>query len=176
MFRAHSLSPRRPRPRRGRAWPSRSGQPLRTFPAILLGAFVVGCADILDAIIFFGLRGVRPIRIFQSIAAGLMGRAAFQGGLPAAVLGGCLHYTNAFLIVSAFVLASRQVPALLRYPVITGILYGQIVYVVMNYVVIPLSATSRGAFSWPVVINGLLIHAFGVGIPSALAARAAARS
>ncbi len=34
---------------------------------------------------------------------------------------------------------------------------------VMQYAVIPMSATSRGAFVWPVFLNGLLIHAFGVG-------------
>ena len=38
----------------------------------------------------------------------------------------------------------------------------------MNYVVIPLSATARGPFVLPVFINGILIHAFGVGLPSAL--------
>lgn len=52
-------------------------------------------------------------------------------------------------------------------------LYGIAVYFVMNYVVIPLSAASRGAFSMPVFLNGILIHAFGVGLPAALFARAA---
>jgi hypothetical protein len=52
-------------------------------------------------------------------------------------------------------------------------IFGVGAYCVMNYVVIPLSATSRGAFAWPVFANGILIHMFGVGIPSALAARAA---
>jgi hypothetical protein len=42
----------------------------------------------------------------------------------------------------------------------------------MNYVVISMSATSRGPFVWAVFINGVAIHAFGVGLPSALAARA----
>lgn len=47
--------------------------------AIVYGGLVVGTLDILDAVIFFGLwRGVAPIRIFQSIASGLLGRAAFQ--------------------------------------------------------------------------------------------------
>jgi len=61
-----------------------------------------------------------------------------------------------------------------RQPVASGIAYGVVAYVVMNYVVIPLSAvTPGGPKPLPVVVNGLLIHMFGVGIPAALAARRA---
>jgi hypothetical protein len=58
---------------------------------------------------------------------------------------------------------------------VSGILYGLAVYVVMNYVVIPLSAIGPRTAGIPLAvhINGVLIHAFGVGLPSALAARAA---
>lgn len=48
--------------------------------ALLVGTLAVGVLDILDAIVFFALRGAQPIRILQSIAAGLLGRAAFAGG------------------------------------------------------------------------------------------------
>jgi len=32
----------------------------------LYGTLVVGAIDLIDAIVFFGLRGVRPIRIFNT--------------------------------------------------------------------------------------------------------------
>jgi hypothetical protein len=48
-----------------------------------------------------------------------------------------------------------------------------VAYFVMSYIVIPLSAASQGPFSFPVFVNGILIHAFGVGLPAALFARAA---
>src|SRR5580765_8229971 len=42
---------------------------------ILFGTLVVGTLDLLDAVVFFRIRnGVPPLRIFQSIAAGLLGR------------------------------------------------------------------------------------------------------
>jgi hypothetical protein len=142
--------------------------------ALALGTLVVGTLDILDALIFFGLRGAKPIRIFQSIAAGLLGRdAAREGGLATALLGGVLHFFIAFVIVALYFLASRRAPVLIRRPVALGISYGIVVYFVMNYVVIPLSAAGQGAFSMPVFLNGILIHAFGVGLPAALFARAA---
>ena len=43
----------------------------------------------------------------------------------------------------------------------------------MNYIVVPLSAVTPGRFAWPVFINGILIHMFGVGLPASLVARAA---
>jgi hypothetical protein len=67
--------------------------------AIAYGALVVGALDLLDALIFFRLRGAAPIRICQSIAAGLLGRAAFQGGAATAVRGVAVHFFIATCIV-----------------------------------------------------------------------------
>ena len=142
--------------------------------ALLYGTLLVGGLDALDAVVFFGLRGVQPIRIFHSIASGLLGRAAFSGGLRTALLGAVLHFFIAFVIVAVFLLASRAMPVLVRAPILSGLVYGIGAYVVMNYIVVPLSAAATGRFSWPVFINGVLIHMFGVGLPASLVARAAA--
>ena len=146
---------------------------LRTVAAIAGGALVVGTLDALDAIIFFGIRGATPRRIFQSIAAGVLGRSAFDGDRSAEYLGVALHYLIALLIVAAFYLISRRVPVLTRRPVLYGVLYGIAVYFVMNYVVVPLSAAVQGPFSLPVFANGILIHMFGIGVPAAFFARLA---
>ena len=143
--------------------------------AILTGGVVVGVLDLADALIFFGFRGAAPIRICQSIAAGLLGRAAFDGGWPTALLGVALHFLIATIIVAVFVLASRQLPALTSRPWITGPLYGIAAFLVMNLVVVPLSASSGTFPKGAPLVNGILIHMFGVGLPAALAARAAAR-
>ena len=139
--------------------------------AIALGTLVVGTLDALDAVIFFGLRGVAPHRIFQSIAAGLLGRSSFTGGAATVVLGAVLHYVIAFLIVGTFVGASRYLPMLTRAPILSGLVYGVGVYLVMNLVVLPLSAAGKPSFPWPILVNGLLIHMLGVGLPSSLFAR-----
>jgi hypothetical protein len=147
---------------------------------VVFGGLTVGTLDLLDAIAFFGLRsGATANGILHSIAAGLIGRpAATQGGLKTALLGAGLHYFIACMIALVYFLASRRIRVLTAKPVLCGIVYGLIVYGVMNYVVVPLSAVGAG---WripatPVLANGLLIHAFGVGLPSALFARAAARA
>jgi hypothetical protein len=147
---------------------------VKTSRALLFGTLTVGTLDILDAIIFFGIRNhVAPIRIFQSIAAGLLGRAAFSGGLRTAILGGALHYFIAFMIVVTYFALSRYVPFLRTRPILAGMCYGVGVYEFMNLVVLPLSNAGPPSTALAVVINGLMIHVFGVGLPSALfAARA----
>jgi hypothetical protein len=142
--------------------------------AVLVGGVVVGVLDILDAFVFFYLRaGVSPTRILQSIASGLLGRAAFEGGAATAALGLGLHFVIALTIVLGYALAARRIPALASRPMMWGSLYGVAVYGVMNLVVIPLSAIGSGRLpSGAVLVNGLLIHVLGVGIPSAWFARA----
>lgn len=139
--------------------------------AILLGGLVVGVLEGLDAVVFFGLRGVAPIRTFQHIASGVLGRASFTGGLKTALLGVAVHFLIATAIVAVYDGVSRTIDLLTRQPIACGIAYGVLVYTFMNLVVLPLSAASHGPPTLPVLVNGLLIHALGVGVPSALFAR-----
>jgi hypothetical protein len=147
-------------------------KPLSVTGALVAGTLIVGTLDILDAFIFFGLRGARPIGILQSIASGVLGRPAYQGGMTTALLGLLLHFFIAFGVVATYLAATRLIPALNRRPVICGLLYGLAVYVVMNFVVVPLSNAAHGSGPTPVVVrvNGLLIHMLGVGLPAALVA------
>jgi hypothetical protein len=139
---------------------------------ILYGTLVVGTFDLLDAFIFFGLRsGATPGRILQSIAAGVYGRGAARMGIHSMGAGFLLHYLIACLIVSIFYAASRAIPFLRRQWPVSGIAYGIAAYFVMNDVVLPLSAAGRGPFVLPVFVNGIVIHALGVGLPAAWFAR-----
>lgn len=139
---------------------------------ILMGTIIVGVLDALDAVVVFGLRsGSTPARIFRGIAAGVLGPTARTGGAGTAALGVALHFTVAFGIVTTYVAATRLVPALNRRPWLFGPLYGVVAFLVMNFVVVPLSAIGApprfDAFG---VANGLLIHMIGVGLPTALVA------
>src|SRR5688572_24361553 len=142
--------------------------------AILFGGLVVGILDLLDAFIFFGLRsGARPIGILHSIAAGAIGRdAARAGGIQTAALGLLLHFTIAFIITAVYIVASRFLPVLRKRWVVCGLAFGVLTYFVMTFVVVPLSNAGPGRITLalpvaPVLVNGLAIHAFGVGLPAA---------
>jgi len=142
--------------------------------AILFGGLTAGALDLIDAFVFFGLRsGARPMPILHSIAAGFLGRdAARAGGIPTAILGFFTHFLVAFCIVTVYVLASRAMPLLRKQWLVCGIAYGVIAYFVMTWFVVPMSNAGNGSitFALPVtavMINGILIHAFGVGLPAA---------
>ena len=142
--------------------------------AILYGGLVVGVLDLLDAFIFFGLRsGARPLNILHSIAAGALGRdAARAGGLRTAALGVLLHFAIASIITAIYVVASRFLPVLRKRWIACGLAFGVAAYFVMTFVVVPLSNAGPGRVSLalpalPILLNGLAIHALGVGLPAA---------
>ena len=144
----------------------------------IVTALLVGVMDITYAIGFSYFRsGTPPMRLLQGVASGALGRAAFDGGMPAAAAGLGFHFLIAFTITALYFIAAARVPELVRYPVLTGSAYGIVVYLVMNFVVIPLSRI--GARPHPatiVVVASVLVHMFVIGTPIALGARRASRA
>ena len=152
------------------------GRP-RALDTILYGGLVIGILDGLFALVFYGLiLGVKPLRIFQSVASGLLGRASFDGGVQTFLLGILLHFVVATCIAAVYYAASLMLPVLIRHAVVSGLIYGLLAYVVMNYVVIPLSAAGPGRFSWRTFLPAFIAHAFLVGLPVALLARRSAQA
>jgi hypothetical protein len=139
--------------------------------AILSGGAVAGALDIFDAFALWIPRGATAPRILQSIASGLLGPAAFQGGARTAALGLALHFFIATSAAATFYAVSRRVPLLQRRWILCGMAFGICVYCVMNYVVLPLSLVRQGHFAWGTFVNGILIHTFGIGIPIAYFSR-----
>ena len=142
--------------------------------AILFGGLIGGACDITYAFVFYYLRsGITPVQILQSVASGLLGADASKGGLPTAALGAFLHFFIAITAAAVYYLASRKLHVLVRRAFLCGVLFGAVIYVFMNFVVIPLSAAPfKGATpSTATWVTGLLIHMFGIGLPIALATR-----
>jgi len=146
---------------------------LSTLAALVGGGLVVGTFDITYAVLFWFFRGVKPIRVFQSVASGVLGpTAARGGGIRTALLGAFLHYFIAFSIVVVYWLAAKMLPILTQRAVLCGIVYGVLVYIVMNYAVIPLSNAPRPATFNPVWVTcSVIVHAFLIGLPAALFVR-----
>jgi hypothetical protein len=144
--------------------------------AILGGGLVAGVLDIADALVFNGLLGASPMRVLQAIASGLLGAGAFQWGWASAVLGLALHFFIATSAAACYVLASRTWPVLVRRPFLCGAAFGLAVFVVMNFLVLPLSAFRVRPMSTLVFGNLVFAHVFFVGLPIALMARRGLRS
>lgn len=140
--------------------------------AIFAGGAVAGVLDAIDAVVAFkAILGFEPIPIYQFVASGLLGPAAFSGGGASALLGLALHFLIAFTAAGTFVLASARLPLLRRSFVAAGAVFGVGVYLVMNCIVIPLSRIPPAPLSLPLFLNGVIGHALLVGLPIAYAAR-----
>ena len=145
------------------------------FVYVLIGGLVVGTLDITYACVFWALKaGVTPQRIFQSVARGVLGPAAFTGGAASAALGLFLHFFIATMMAITYYVVARRWTALVERPLIFGAAYGVVLYGVMNYIVVPLSKAGGGG-SGPTlwVALSIVVHALLIGVPIALFARKA---
>jgi hypothetical protein len=136
--------------------------------AILAAGFLAGALDILAAFAIYVPRGASAVRILQSISAGLLGAAAARGGAPTAALGLVLQFVIATTAAAVYYVASQRIAMLTARPVVLGAVYGVVVWVVMNFVVVPLSAVPKRPFDWSGAPLVLLVHVICVGIPIAV--------
>jgi len=140
-------------------------------PAILWSGLACGILDITAALVVYGSFGLTPMRLLQGIAGGLLGPRAYEGGLATALLGLLCHFVIAFSAAAVYVALSRWFGFLLQRAVISGIVYGPAVYFFMNRIVVPLSAARKFPFSWKMMIIGVVIHIFCVGLPISIIVR-----
>ena len=132
--------------------------------AVIVGGLIAGALDITYAIVASAFHGVSATRILQSVASGLLGQSAYEGGTATAALGGALHFAMMLVIAAIFVAARRYGPSIVRQsPLLVGPLYGVAVYFVMNRVVIPLSAFPMQADYIPATFMSLAAHMFFIG-------------
>ncbi|MBA3354757.1 MAG: hypothetical protein H0U18_02220 [Pyrinomonadaceae bacterium] len=144
----------------------------RSYHVILLAGLVAGVLDLTAALVTNGLRGLKPVRLLQVIASGLLGLDSYKGGLKTAALGVVLHFLIATAAAAVYYAASRMLAFLVRQAIVSGLLFGIAVYFFMNLVVLPLSAfPHKVSFTLSTLITGLIVHMLCVGLPISLIVR-----
>jgi hypothetical protein len=138
--------------------------------AIVWGGTVCAILDGVAASVQFGLRGIKPLLVWQGVASGLLNERAFREGWISGGFGLLLHFVIAFSAATVFVEACFALPFLAKAYWISGPLYGVLVFLVMNLIVVPLSARPKRQPSSQIVIVQLIIHILFVGLPIAVAA------
>ncbi len=135
---------------------------------VLIGGMIAGILDITAACLLSAiLRGTAPIVVLQSVASGLLGMKAYDGGWSAGVLGLVCHFSIATIWSFIYCVIKTQI-SIPKYTAIVGLVYGIFVYFMMNFVVLPLSAFPGKP---TITIRGLFIIMFCVGLPISLVAR-----
>ena len=157
---------------------SRFLEPASWTRCVALTGILVGVADYAIGLgIFVAALGRPALGVLQAPAAGLLGQAAFRGGLQTAALGTALHFAIAIAWGAAFGVAYANSPRLRRATseraglLLVGAMVGSVVWIVMNNVVAPLGRGRAEPFGTAVFWAVLVGHVFFVGIPLAWGTR-----
>jgi uncharacterized membrane protein YagU involved in acid resistance len=149
----------------------KTGNMLQT---IGLAGLVGGLLDATAGVIFYFLfMGMNPVQVLQFIAAGIYGKAAFDGGLTLAGIGVAgvglvLHFFIAYVVTAIYFLAYPLIPFLSRYKVVAGLLFGVGIWLVMNLLILPNSNLPQGPANPVLKTIEIIWHAALVGLPIAL--------
>jgi hypothetical protein len=136
----------------------------RVARAIASGVAVAGTLDLLSAFGFSAVKGIGPVEVLHFVASGPFGDAMKEGGLATALLGVLVHYALMTAMVTIFTLAAIRIPAILKHPLVGGMLYGLAIYLVMYWIVVP---ARFGSYPKPTLWafgNALFSHLFCVGL------------
>jgi uncharacterized membrane protein YagU involved in acid resistance len=138
---------------------------------VIVAGLVAGVLDIGAAFALSAYYGGTPDRVLRSIASGLLGPPALQGGAATAALGLALHFVIATGAAAVYFVVAKRMPPLVRNAVPFGILYGAGVYFFMNAVVLPLSRVTQRPQRLSGMLTMIVIHIVCVGLPIALLIR-----
>jgi hypothetical protein len=134
---------------------------------ILLGGMFAGLADFIYPTIKTVMNGGPWTRPWKGVASGLLGPRAREGGLEMVFLGMALHWFICLGAATILYWVVSRVKWLPRQWLVLAVLHGIAVLLVMNYVILPLSAIGHGIYP----LEQLHVHAFWhivlVGLPTA---------
>jgi hypothetical protein len=133
----------------------------------VIAGLIIGFADeIIYHWFVTGVLGGHPLNsVYQYIASGALGESAFAGGIATALLGVLFHYLFSIVIAGIFILSADRIPLLRRYVIPGSLLYAFGVFIVMNMIVTPLSATPPlPAPTTPELIVNILDHLLVFGL------------
>jgi len=148
---------------------------------IVYAALVIGTiAAVTEMVPVFPIQaalGVSPRLVLQSIASGVLGRAAYSGGAATVLLGIAFHLLISVVATLLYVMAAERWAWLRQHAWLAGISYGTVVFAVMRWIVVPLSAVAyKQSTDWGMFATSLTVHVLGFGLPVALLDRWLARA
>jgi hypothetical protein len=138
---------------------------------VLLATLIAGTLDILSAFVFAGMSGMSPEGVLTYVASGPFGDAVRQGGPAWAAAGLAVHFALMACMATAWFLVAPRFPALIRHPVLAGLAYGFLLWLIMYWLVKPLRWPDAPLphTAWGIG-NALFSHCLLVGLPIALVA------
>jgi hypothetical protein len=138
------------------------------FRAAITTGLLVGLLDgVVACLQVYISRGRMPDAVFKFIASGVFGSSAFNGGMLMIVSGIIFHLVIAVLWSTLYFVITFFIRGLVKLWWISGVTYGAYVWVMMNFVVVPVSNTPDIVPT----LTSLFIIIFCVGLPISFYAR-----
>lgn len=134
----------------------------------VIGGLIIGLLHLIVQVgVVYGILLKSPfIGSLQYVTSGVMGDAAFAGGLATALLGLIIEFMMTIIIAGIFIFNAERIPLLRRHVIPGSLLYGFGVFIVMNFIVTPLSATpALPAPPMWLLIEIVLEHILLIGLP-----------
>ena len=135
-------------------------------PAILFAGCVAGSLDAVAAVVQYYLsEGKDATKVFQFIASGIFGKEAFTGGPGFALAGLLFHFMIACLFALVFFLLFPAITRVIKNKVVAGLVYGLLIWLIMNFIVVPSSNAPALPISTVKAVAGAIIVMVCVGLP-----------
>ena len=152
--------------------PSMTQREPRYVLAALAGGGLGGVVNMAAAMVLFGLTNdASAMQVLLAVASGVFGEAAMAGGWVLAATGFSLHMVVAIGAGGVYVGVMRVAPRLFRNLHVSCFVFSVGVYVVMNYIVVPLSLTVFVPSTDLVMVSArFVIQLVTIAYPIALAA------
>jgi uncharacterized membrane protein YagU involved in acid resistance len=142
---------------------------------MILAGLVAGTLDLAFAVIYYGQRGLGAVALLQGIASAAIGDSAFRGGAGSAMLGAFFHFLIAASAALVYYAASLRLPLATRRPLLSGAIFGVLMYLAMRLIVLPLSHIGLHMPKTADIVGELCSHIFLFGWAIALGAVRAGR-
>lgn len=136
---------------------------------IIRAGLIAGVLDALAAMTMVLIRGGKdPLLVWKFVASGVFGKEALARGTVMIIWGLAFHFFIALSFAALFYLIYPQLRRFIGSPVAMGLLYGILVWVIMNLLVLPVSRVTTQPFEFSRVVIGASILMVCIGLPIAL--------
>jgi len=134
--------------------------------AITLTGLLAGTLDITAAIVMYvTATGKSGLDVLRYVASGAFGSEAFTGGMPMALAGLIFHYIIAYSFTIIYFLLYKKIILVSKNTVINALVYGIVVWIIMNIIVLPLSNVPPFTFDLAKAIKGATVLILAIGVP-----------
>lgn len=135
---------------------------------IIWVSLLAGTCDITSAFIIN--YHTSPLVIFRYIASAVFGKAAFTGGSQMIWWGVLFHYVIAIAFSVCLFMLYPHIKKLLPNKYMIALIYGIVIWLFMNFLVLPLTNVPKQHFKTYGVITGILALIICIGLVVSLAA------